>query len=139
MSPEKSDLSELDQATEDLNEGLLQAESALRSRNLGVSAGITFLHNSRICMLYFKKRGDEWCFIVSGPDVPETHLLSASRSLRVEAAAHLRELYKAMVSEEQNQLEVVNKAIKDVYNFIGDVNANNLDFGRLWPPDLRNP
>lgn len=98
---------QLDEATERLNQTLRRAEATFAALKLGVSASVPLRQDGQWnVVLRFTKDANEWRPMVVnsiGPQSTDTPLLSASRETRLCALSKLPELYQAMLAAVDKQ------------------------------------
>lgn len=109
----RPDAEQLSRLTDDLNAAIASVEKVFVAQNFGVSASVTFQCDGLDYELWYGKHMSSWGLFVNG-DCGKCALLSAPRSLRVEAVRHLDALARAMVSEVGRQVAEVSGALLDV-------------------------
>jgi len=109
----------LTEATERLNTILTQSEVALREKGFGVSADVALPGGGA---LGFAKFDNTWRLVYTRGDV-DTPLTSASRRIRIEAAAALPALYKALQAAVVDAQREVERATEQAEAFLAYLGA----------------
>ena len=120
--PDGPDPRRLHEATDRLNEVLLDFQEALAGLKLGVSARVTLDERDDAWhqALTFAKSGGTFKLLIEtgydyDPDsISTTPITSASRETRLHAVEELPKLYEALLAEFEAEIKRVNESIDDV-------------------------
>jgi hypothetical protein len=115
------DPEDLNKATERLNEVLLEAESALRSLQLGVVASVPLYDDGRA--LQFRKLDNVFQLVLTDGAGEVRPIMGTSRDSRVRAAESLPRLLTALSRSYQAEVERVTSATTAVTGFVARLRA----------------
>jgi hypothetical protein len=128
--PPKPDIRRLHDATDRLNESILEFEKALSGLKLGVSGRVILDEDERgwYRALCFAKSGGQFKLLIESgvdddPDVSVTPLVNSSREIRLEAVAAFKKLYHVLLGEFESEIERVNASIETVDSLAEDLRA----------------
>ena len=115
----------LDMACDELNRALAAAEMLFLREAKGVEEFVD-IGDDGVWMLGFAKHGEQWRLVTSRPVVNGANcswdvqpLANAPRAIRIEAAGHLDELWQALQSARDEDLQEVRAATARARNFHG--------------------